>query len=370
MKKLSKILILTTTLGMGLSSMVNTSAMTNEWGTRWWTLDEMNEAIAEMEEIATERCGEDGLCKRDVYRELMASDGKYNAANLASGMGIVISAVNPGESTVKVIYQGRTSLKWRSNGAGQTNPKELYMMWVEPEMVSVTQQEATLLEYIKADEAAEGIHLIYQANEEKNVVPEIDTEMEIAVPGDLKENLRGVIDYSEKNDVSGSWGSVKYSNCMTRAGYEDGVECRIMFSEYGDYSYFPVVEEVKKDEETETGGKEEGATEEEPATEEEEIGKDAEDVEKEDVAEDDTDGNVEGEIDSKEDEKKGEDDEEGRGSMGGEIEKVEEKGKKEVLVPETGYKNNGVVVATSGCVAGLGLTFLTLVGGLKKHKKR
>lgn len=361
MKKLSKILILTTTLGMGLSSVVNTSAMTKEWGTRWWTLDEMNETISEMEEIATERCGEDGLCKRDVYRELMASDGKYNAANLASGMGIVISAVNPGESTVKVIYQGRTSLKWRSNGAGQTTPKELYMMWVEPEMVSVTQQEATLLEYIKADEAAEGIHLIYQANEEKNVVPEIDTEMEIAVPGDLRENLRGVIDYSEKNDVSGSWGSVKYSDCMTRAGYEDGVECRIMFSEYGDYSYFPVVEEVKKDDEAETGGEEEGATEEESATEEEEKNEDVEDAEKGD------------------DEK--EEKEEGRGGMNdeaGEIEKEDkeeevnnkENDKKEILAPETGYKNNGVVVATGGCAVGLGLAFLALVGGLKKHQKR
>ena len=228
----------------------NALAMQTIGGTRWWTVPELQEIVAEMEGIADEACGTDASCRKTKYVELI-KDKRYSTANKFSGVQLVLSRANPSESTITWLYQGTNQLKYRKSVDEKYQLEKIYVGWIESDSwETVGNNYSSLLEHFQSGEEKDGMHFIYKADKSLgDEVVGIDEKITVRVE-DEWERMGGRVYYIALNEIgNGVWGSYALDTYLEQGGYEYGMDCEMMYSENSAFGLWPVISEEGPEEE-------------------------------------------------------------------------------------------------------------------------
>ena len=214
----------------------------------WYTVPELLKYKEQYDREAEETCGNDSYCLEELYFSKMDSGGiKFQALEQLTQQQIIMTAINPGEETVKVLFFDEDMMMKHMGISEPLTLGEFYMGWFD-------HGSDRIFNYgIYSDdlfaETLPGAHMIYAQKDNLGDKIPANQEFEISVAGsNLTANASGVISYAAFADpYFNAMGYFGYTSCLMEPDYTEGVECRLMFSAEEGYRYFPPRETTFKD---------------------------------------------------------------------------------------------------------------------------
>ena len=117
MKKRIILPILTLAAVFATSNFSQSSAFaetaTDEQGTLW-TLSEAQSLYDEFEARRTADCGDNYACRRTYWNTLRQEDPKYNVAGNFGRSTFIITAINPEENYIRVLFRDLDYNRWET----------------------------------------------------------------------------------------------------------------------------------------------------------------------------------------------------------------------------------------------------------------
>lgn len=193
-------------------------------------------------------CDEDDWnCLRTFFDTMKAEDSKYGALNTYMNIPFYITKIDPETGNLHFYYRDY-SLSRHMMGLMRKSERhaltEMYVGWLEPG-TSISK----FPELITKDVTNKNLHVIVRAEAEANGGFWFPSEKEVmmSAPGaDLPNNeTRKIIFWLHMGSPS-FFNHSDYSTCY-EAGYQPGMECRMMFTEDGGYIYLPYSTEETSD---------------------------------------------------------------------------------------------------------------------------
>ncbi len=220
-------------------------AETEIYGTRYYQVPELLALNGEVEAMMGTDCAADALCADDFRWSLYGIDGKYRALEKLMSSPFVVTAVNPDEGTIKVLYNDKAPDFYinSSRNPRQRLPHEFYAFWTE---FGTENDPAESLENIifhaklnrNENRAVAGTHPLIDWNEEQmGYFPAREETLFIIGDSEFKNNMMGRIYYSIDSTLIGA---NFYSECINHADYRKGAECQVVYGENMQESYIPV----------------------------------------------------------------------------------------------------------------------------------
>ena len=240
MAKKFSLLTLTLTISTLAATVPNrTSAITH--GERFWTIPQLVEmktaADAEMAELIAP-CAGDRDCEDEIFFQRLDSDGKYLAIDNFSNMILMVTAINPSNSTVRVMFHDQDPMLERMLGEKQyATLSELYIAWFTKPPVMYNSYYAVYGNY------EEGMyHPLYAGSAEMYgegwFPPNVEVELSIN-DAEVLYNLPYTIHFTMEADITNASGAHDYSDCFASPDYQEGMECRMVFSDIGGFYFLP-----------------------------------------------------------------------------------------------------------------------------------
>lgn len=231
-------------------------------GRSWYTVSELLDYKEEVDMETEQKCGDDTYCKEELYFFRMESeDLKYQALSQLIQQQFVLTAVNPGAETIKVLFFGEDAMLKTMGISEKLTLSELYIGWFDYEIERIFNY-GSYPDQLLTD-TMPGAHLIYGrrgtelygewTDEGPGEGIMADQEVEIYVPGaELVSNTSGRIAYAAfAEPYFNAMGTFDYSSCLLEEDYTEGAECQLMFSAEESSRYFPSRETVLLAEEDE-----------------------------------------------------------------------------------------------------------------------
>lgn len=233
------------------------SAVVEKDDVLYWSFEEMMGLSIELDKAAEAVCGEDDECKEVyIYDQRWQSETpeKYKALEyFKSADRLIFYAINPTAEYLKIYYVDEDEVI-KSAGTGPSTIEEIYIAWVEdsvpdPRWQAYRENGHVIAPYVaemRNHEMTAGTHKLYSGTATKFgenwFTPRVITTID--APGSqLKDSQNHLIHFTVIG--SNNWdmlGATDYSRCFEE-GYEEGMECRIMYSGVGWPVYFPVFPE-------------------------------------------------------------------------------------------------------------------------------
>ena len=142
----------------------------------------------------------------------------------------MITALNPNNSTIRVLFNDEAATRWRPWADEKDVLRELHLFWWE---------NGPKNSYF--DPTDPEFHRIYDyvAESEDNQLP-ANEEVEISLPSETFEILKtNPLYYFAISDLSSVVGPRDLKTCLSDATDRENYECTIMFSETGNTIYYP-----------------------------------------------------------------------------------------------------------------------------------
>lgn len=217
----------------------------------WYTVPELLEYKEQYDREAEEICGNDFYCLEELYFSKMDSgESKFQALEQLTQQQIVMTAINPGEETIKVLFFDEDMMMKHMGVSEPLTLGEFYMGWFEYDSNRIFNY-GIYSDELFAD-SLPGAHMVYAQMDNFGDRILANQEFELSVNGsNLIENTSGVISYAAFADpYFNTMGYFGYTSCLMEPDYVEGTECRLMFSAEEGYRYFPPRETFLVDERT------------------------------------------------------------------------------------------------------------------------
>ena len=254
MKKLSFLLLPILVFGIVALPAQPASAILRRSDTRWWSVPELIEIMNETDAERNATCdvdpesgvmydGEETLtCLQDFRMSLYERGYQYLIMEEFINLPFWVTAVNPEEGTVKVVYFNADRMMEQMGIFHATELRSLFILWLEHwdnQIFSYGHDEFL-------DGTVEGVHFLFDGYSEFDDTGVLPANEEITLDFSgmgLELNTDGHLDYSSEDfEGRGAAGHYDYSSCLTEPNYYPGAECRLMFSQ-GQMRYLPDGEE-------------------------------------------------------------------------------------------------------------------------------
>ena len=250
MKKIP-ILLLTLTVALGnlLFFSPDSLAIYQDDDNTWWSVEELLEFSQLVEREEAELCGDDFGCREELfYSRFESEDARYQALNILQEGRFWVTAVNPTEGTLEVLYFDEDQMlkRW---GIEEIQPLDfIFIAWFDHINGQIGNYDYNLpIEPQFSDD----LHLIYANSAEFFSEEGFPANALFELPinhTNLSENHLGRLYTAVFGENYNSKGYLDYSSCLSDEDYEEGTTCQLMFSSGRGYSYLPSREEPIEDE--------------------------------------------------------------------------------------------------------------------------
>ena len=264
-KTLISTLILATSSGLlSINALVApTQAVIKRNNTEYWSFEEMVEFESDLNQKSTVACGDDEICK-SMYiheqREQSDTPEKFQALEYFKNERLIFPSINPDAERLTFYYKNQNNGDTAGMQSSPSIMRELYLAWVEgsvpdPRWQAFQDGDDTITPYtaeMRNGILSPGVHELYHgvsASEEENLfTPYLKITID-AAGSQLKSSQNFLIHFTLLTaNHDNLLGAADYSTCFIHGDYEDGMECRVMYSAFGPqyFAAFPA-EELKSD---------------------------------------------------------------------------------------------------------------------------
>lgn len=203
-----------------------------------WTVPQLMTIQEEVAAETAELCAGDSSCEDELYFNHLEAGGKYAALDGFSNMIILITAINPSNSTIRVIFHDEDPMmRWLPEEERHSTLDELY--------VSKFSNRPGIDEahdIMRSGYSSDTHHPLFAGTAATNgagwFTPNIEVELPIANATSILEAPH-IIHFAMEADYTNVIGAHDYSNCLTSPAYEEGMECRVVFDENGWFYFLP-----------------------------------------------------------------------------------------------------------------------------------
>lgn len=225
----------------------------------YWTFEEVLVIDQKYQKIIDDLCHGDFECKEQYFIDHIDTDSEYRLSDGFHHQQILLTSINPSTNELS-IYQGfRDEMEmmfFEDNSPDHFTA--IYLAWLEPGIVEPLEEYSWLenpgypyfVRDFKNGLASPGTHFVLNDGEaisgENWFMPGTVKDF-TAINRDLSLNVSGRIQfttYSGRNDIIGTF---DYSDCLESPDYQEGMECKIMFDEFGGYFYMPTTVSLDSD---------------------------------------------------------------------------------------------------------------------------
>lgn len=206
-------------------------------GTSWWSVQELLNYEDEFEAELTRQCGDDASCKSNIrFTERWGDEfTEYAALMHFKGFRFLITDINPWNETIKAIY---FDVDTNMGFSDEPDPlQSLYVAWFDEWTGQIYNYDYKTFTNGSHPE----IHTMYDnslaTSGEGWFIP--NEEFTISIAGtNLLANTTGKLGYVVKSRWFNASGATAYSNCVESPNYQEGAECKMYISEYGELKFF------------------------------------------------------------------------------------------------------------------------------------
>ena len=203
-----------------------------------WTIPQL---IAMQEDVAAETaelCAGDTFCEDELYSSHLEAGGKYAALDSFSNMIILITAINPSNSTIRVIFHDEDPMmRWLPEEERRSTLDELYIS-----KFSNRPGIDEAHDIMRSGYSSDTHHPLFAGTAATNgagwFTPNIEVELPITNAASLLE-APYIIHFAMEADYTNVIGAHDYSDCLTSPVYKEGMECRVVFDENGWFYFLP-----------------------------------------------------------------------------------------------------------------------------------
>ena len=203
-----------------------------------WTVPQLitlqEEVVAETSRI----CAGDTFCENELYFDHLRFGGKYAALDGFSNMIILITAINPSSSTIRVIFHDEDPImRWVPEENRRSTLDELY--------VSKFSNHPGIDEahdIMRSGHSGETHHPLFVGAAATNGIGWFASNVEVELPITNATSLLEapyIIHFAMEADYTNVLGAHDYSDCLTSPAYKEGMECRAVFDENGWFYFLP-----------------------------------------------------------------------------------------------------------------------------------
>ena len=207
----------------------------------YWTLEEILTTREEAKQEVLGYCyfSEEPDCMERYHVEYILPRGsKYQAADSMNAFRYLVTAVNPAQNTVRVMFfEDDMSMTYTTGELYDDNIDELIMVWFD----------LGFLGYNFYDEYHAGAlpsktHLLFARDNLAESFPPRE-EVTLELESDVSENYRNMIYYFFVTESGNRYmDPIDYTSCVEHPFYREGMECRLFYGkeEGGNPIYLPV----------------------------------------------------------------------------------------------------------------------------------
>lgn len=207
----------------------------------YWTLDEIMALREEAKQEIIEYCefNEEFDCPERYHAEAFYERGtNYQAVDYVNVFRFLITAVNPAQNTVRVLFIDDDMENYYNTGElVNDNINELIMVWFDLGWLGYDFYH----EY-HADALPSQTHLLFARDNLATSFPSKE-EITYELEGDVSKNYRNMIYYYFVTDGGNRYmDPIDYNSCINHPDYHEGMECRLYFDKnnWGNLIYLPV----------------------------------------------------------------------------------------------------------------------------------
>lgn len=229
-KKIPLLISTLTAISVG-SGLLSSAAFATSSGAskNYWTVAELLAAKPIIDSTKDDFCGNNWDCREGVSQAYRGLGNRAGGEVELESIRVAVTSVNPSNGTVKIAYFGE-SLEHRTWTAKRFNLTELYAFWIDADQSSQIPQ-ATWTN-IRNDVEVPGTHILISknlANSSSGWFPE-GQEVTFTV-GDISNIPRNELYvYANSEDGINTYGPTNFSSCINSPNYQEGMECRLVYS--------------------------------------------------------------------------------------------------------------------------------------------
>lgn len=228
--------------GMSLNSLPSyAKEIRTDEGYRAWSIEEMQELYYKTKATDFELCGNDRDCRFALDEERSMENPIYNALRVYSMSTFFLSAINPTENYLRAYFRDIDTMAEMMGEPEVHYPlTEAYIAWIDSDYKGT---DFSFVDEMRTGSQPDGLHEVYMATSEMNGPNwfPVETEVQIDVPDAVRlelnvDNKMRIFGLNYPSSVM-SWPD--YSSCVNSSNYVEGMECRMIFDETGNWSYYP-----------------------------------------------------------------------------------------------------------------------------------
>ena len=247
-----KIPLLISTLAVGMAGMTFSPSVEalyiDDDDVTWYTVSELLEYKGEVEQEISDLCGEDFGCRQEYNFNKMETDSKYHALEQLQERQFVMTAVNPSEEYIEVLFFGEDMMLSRMGIKEELEINQLYIGWLENDVERIYRDGMDPSKYLRGEiDGAHNLSYWHVGDTENKITYNAINRLNAT---GIRDNNSGQFIYNLdtlENKFS-AYGRFDYSGCMAESDYELGKECRLMISSEKGSAYVPPREIVMNSE--------------------------------------------------------------------------------------------------------------------------
>ncbi len=237
MKK--KLLFLTTTLMLiGNLSFATPTFAESSSSKDFWTIPELIELKTTTDAEVNSLCQGDFMCEEDYRFSLLDQGGQYSALEGFSSMILMITAINPTNSTIRVLFHDEDPMMRMMGEEDRAALDEIFIAWFSEEPRIFNNY------YAKANNYTQEMYYLFSGDANTNGTgwfpPNQEVEIQIEHADALLREPH-LIFFAMEGENTSAYGAHGYDSCIKSPLFEEGMECRMVFDETTNFYFLPFI---------------------------------------------------------------------------------------------------------------------------------
>ena len=227
-------------------------------GDHFWSVEEIIDYEQQLHEARDGRCGDDASCREQDYLETLGNNTLHATdVDIFNTQRVVFTSINPTTNEVKFMFHGAGSSWELGTGYGNYRGElsRLHIVWLDEDVTPPDEDMSWFnpetehfhpyyVDEILSGDINPGTHVVYAYKKAENEPGYINWNEEMGTvitnTNDLlKNNTRRMLYYNIIENYTQTSDMTNYSSCLDSGYYEDGMECRLVFSENQGMLYTP-----------------------------------------------------------------------------------------------------------------------------------
>ncbi|MBR3056002.1 hypothetical protein IKG64_01660 [Candidatus Saccharibacteria bacterium] len=200
----------------------------------YWTVAELLAAKPIIDDTKTRFCGDGWECREGISMAYRGLGNRAGGAVELESLRFAVTSINPSQGTFRAIYFGE-DIEYETWTAKHYNLTELEMFWVDESLLNTLQQPTYYSSYVaNARNGVEtpGLHVVLAENETNQPsgwFPEAQ-EISYLANDDISNVPMGELHFYMDSERGNMSGAARYSSCIESPDYQEGMECRLVYS--------------------------------------------------------------------------------------------------------------------------------------------